>query len=90
MRTAAGSLLRSYKQPNIYLNLDGRGLLLVGALGFCRHFGMDCALGWGDDLGRGCYLSEERFYGREVVFGYVGFVCLEVVPGPPLDHSYEA
>lgn len=32
MRTAAGSLLRSYKQPNIYLNLDGRGLLLVGAL----------------------------------------------------------
>ena len=43
--------MRSYKQPSIYLNLDGRGLLLVGALKHERHFGMRGALGWVDDLG---------------------------------------
>ena len=31
---------------HIYLNLDGGGLLLVGALGCCWHFGMGCAFGW--------------------------------------------
>ena len=41
-------------------------------------------------LGRDSYLAKEGFYGREVVFGYVLSWGLEVVPGPPLNHSYEA
>ena len=36
---------------HIYLNLDGRGLLLLGALKRERHFGMRGGLGWGDALG---------------------------------------
>ena len=36
---------------HIYLNLDGRGLLLLGALKREWHFGMRGALGWGDALG---------------------------------------
>ena len=35
----------------IYLNLDGKGLLLLGALKCECHFGMRGALGWGDALG---------------------------------------
>ena len=37
---------------HIYLNLDGKGLLLLGgALKRERHFGMRGGLGWGDALG---------------------------------------
>ena len=36
MRPAEGSLLRSYKQPNIFLNLDGRGLSLLGGALKCE------------------------------------------------------
>ena len=59
MREAAESLLRSSRQPNIYiyLNLDVMGTLLLGALGCELHFGMHGALGWSS------YLGEEGFDG---------------------------
>ena len=51
MPDPAGIQLRSNKQPNIYLNLDVVGTLLLGALRYEWHFGMRGGLGWGDALG---------------------------------------
>jgi len=50
MPDPAGIQLRSNKQPNIYLNLDVVGTLLLGALRCEWHFGMRGVLSRGGTL----------------------------------------